>query len=166
AAGIDGIEHGSGLDAATAELMAARGVALVPTLDNLEIFPGLADQAEAKYPLYAAHMRSLYAGRLDAIGRAVEAGVPVYAGTDAGGLRSHGTLAAEIAALARLGGPVFAVGAASWRARAWLGQPGLEEGAPADLVLYDADPRADLGVLRDPLAVILRGRIVAGRLAR
>ena len=29
-----------------------------------------------------------------------------------------------------------------WGARAWLGRPGLEEGADADLVVYAADPRA------------------------
>jgi imidazolonepropionase-like amidohydrolase len=97
------------------------------------------------------------------IGQAIEAGVPVYTGTDAGGNRAHGTLPAEIEALARLGGAEFALGAAAWRARGWLGHPGLVEGAPADLVLYDADPRRDLRVLHHPTAVILRGRVVAGR---
>ena len=30
----------------------------------------------------------------------------------------------------------FALGAASWNARAWLGHPGIENGAPADLVVF------------------------------
>ena len=30
-----------------------------------------------------------------------------------------------------------------------------------DFVVYDADPRADLTVLRRPVAVVLRGRVVA-----
>ena len=52
-----------------------------------------------------------------------------------------------------------ALGAASWRAREWLGwNATLDEGAPADLVVYDADPLADLSVLRRPACVMLRGR--------
>ncbi|MDR1387229.1 MAG: amidohydrolase family protein [Propionibacteriaceae bacterium] len=162
AAGVDCVEHGTGLDQATLAEMARRQVALVPTLDNLDIFPGLADQAEAKFPRYAAHMRHLYAGRLQVMRRAVEAGVPIYAGSDAGGSRHHGTLPAEVAALAGLGGADFALGAASWRARAWLGRPGLEEGAPADLVCFAADPRRDPAVLGHPALVLLDGRPVAG----
>ena len=56
----------------------------------------------------------------------------------------------------------FALGAASWRAREWLGADSLEEGASADLVVFDADPRQHLGVLREPRLVILRGRVVRG----
>ena len=42
----------------------------------------------------------------------------------------------------------------------WLGRPGLEEGAPADLVVYDEDPRADVRVLAAPRRVVLNGRVV------
>jgi imidazolonepropionase-like amidohydrolase len=34
------------------------------------------------------------------------------------------------------------------------------EGAPADLVVYDRDPREDLTVLREPRRIVLRGRVV------
>jgi len=157
AAGIDGIEHGTGLDAETLALMAERGVALVPTMVNLENFPAFAEAGEAKFPAYAAHMRALHARRFETIGAAVEAGVPVFAGTDAGGQVAHGLIATEAGLLARVGGAHFALGAASWRAREWLGQPGPVEGAPADLVVYAADPRTDIGVLRHPSLVLLRG---------
>jgi imidazolonepropionase-like amidohydrolase len=159
-AGIDGIEHGTGLDGSTISLMAEHGVALVPTLVNLENFPAFADAGEAKFPRYAAHMRALHARRFATIGAAVEAGVPVFAGTDAGGTISHGLVGTEIGMLARIGGPEFALGAASWRARAWLGAPPVTDGAWADLVVYDADPRLDPGVTRHPSLVILRGRVV------
>jgi imidazolonepropionase-like amidohydrolase len=96
------------------------------------------------------------------MGLAVEAGVPIYAGSDAGGERAHGSLAGEVEALASLGGADFALGAASWRARAWLGRPALEEGAPADLICLAADPRRDPSVLRHPALVVLDGRPVAG----
>ena len=160
-AGIDGIEHGTGLDAATIELMAERRVALVPTLVNLENFPAFADAGEAKFPAYAAHMRTLHARRFETIGAAIEAGVPVFAGTDAGGSISHGLVGTEIGMLARLGGAEFALGAASWRAREWLGAPPVIDGAWADLVVYAGDPRVDPGITRHPSLVILRGRVVA-----
>lgn len=159
-AGIDGIEHGTGLDAATIELMAERGVALVPTLINMANFPDFAAQGEAKFPRYAAHIRALHDRLDDTVGAAMDAGVPVYAGTDAGGLMGHGLLAKEIAALGRLGGAEFALGAASWRARDWLRAEALTDGASADLVVYGVDPRVDLGVVADPRLILLRGRVV------
>lgn len=162
AAGIDGIEHGTGLDAATIEVMAANQVALVPTMVNLENFTAFADAGQEKFPRYAAHMRDLHARRFQTLGAAVEAGVPVYAGTDAGGSIDHGLIGAEAALLAQLGGTDFALGAASWRAREWLGAPAVSEGGWADLVVFDADPRQDIAVLAHPKLVILRGRVVRG----
>ena len=87
-------------------------------------------------------MRELHAGARDVVRRAAEAGVPVYAGTDAGGGIRHGRIADEVAALHAAGVP-DALGAASWAARAWLGRPAVELGAPADLVVYRDDPRTD-----------------------
>ena len=161
-AGIDGIEHGTGLDSDTIELMAQRQVALVPTMINLEKFPSFADAGQEKFPRYAAHMRNLYDRRWQTLGAAIEAGVPVFAGTDAGGSIDHGLIGAEAALLATLGGTDFALGAASWRAREWLGAPALRDGAWADLVVFDADPRADIAVLAHPKLVVLRGRVVRG----
>ncbi len=155
-AGIDCIEHGTGLTDDLIDEMARRGTALVPTLINVENFPGIADGAR-RFPSYAAHMRELYAGARDVVRRAAEAGVPVYAGTDAGGGIRHGRIADEVAALHAAGVP-DALGAASWRARSWLGRPGVAPGAPADLIVYRDDPRSDPGVLRHPELVLLRGR--------
>ncbi len=164
-AGIDGIEHGTGLEDDTIQAMADRQVALVPTLCNLEIFPGIADQAEEKFPTYAAHMRDMYARRDDTFRKAHEAGVPIYAGTDAGGTGPHGRVGHEIEALGRIGGADLALGAASWAARDWLGRPCLEEGAPADLVVFPEDPRINLGIARHPALIVLRGRVVRPRFA-
>src|SRR6201991_347129 len=50
--GIDCIEHGTGLTDDNIELMVQHGTALVPTLINVENFPGIADAA-GKYPTYA-----------------------------------------------------------------------------------------------------------------
>ena len=56
--------------------------------------------------------------------------------------------------------PVDALVAASTTARAFLGEPGPEEGAPADLVVYRQDPRNDPEVLSRPEAIVFGGRRV------
>jgi len=92
---------------------------------------------------------------------AFEAGVPIYCGTDAGGWVPHGRVADEILALHEAGLPAeAALAAGSWAARRWLGHPGLEEGAPADFVVVERDPRADLGALREPVRIVLRGGVL------
>ncbi|MEU5976686.1 amidohydrolase family protein [Streptomyces sp. NPDC047315] len=160
-AGIDCVEHATGLTDDTIPLFAERGVAIVPTLVNIATFPSLADGGEAKFPDWAAHMRRLHARRYDTVRNAYDAGIPVFVGTDAGGSLPHGLVAAEVAELAKAGiPPLEALAATTWKARAWLGRPALEEGAPADLVVYGSDPRADVRVLADPLRVVLNGRIV------
>ena len=139
--------------------MVEHGTALVPTLINIENFPGIADGA-AKFPTYARHMRDLYERCYPRIAAAREAGVPIYAGTDAGSMVVHGRIADEIDALKGIGmSPTEALGAASWRAREWLGRAGLEHGAPADLVCYSEDPRQGAAVVNQPDVVILRGRV-------
>ena len=62
-AGIDGIEHGTGLSPDLIALMAERRVSMVPTLVNIDNFPMYADQGEARFPTYAAHMRVLHERR-------------------------------------------------------------------------------------------------------
>ena len=162
-AGIDGIEHGTGITDDVIELMAQRQVALVPTMIQLEHFESFAAAGEVKYPRYAAHMRALYATRRERIGAAYEAGVPIYAGTDAGGYQPHGRIADEVLALSEILGREDALGAASWRARRWLDHPAtITDGTPADLVIFDSDPRGDLTELARPRHVILRGRRLGG----
>lgn len=161
AAGIDCLEHGTGLTEDLLAELAGRGTALVPTLVNIENFPSFAAAGEAKFPAYAAHLRRLHAGVTGMVTGAYEAGVTIYAGTDAGGSLGHGLIAEEIVALAAAGLPAeAALAAGSWAARSWLGLPGIEPGAPADLVVYHSDPRADLSVLGRPSRIVLRGRVV------
>ena len=71
-------------------------------------------------------------------------------------------IASEIELLARVGGNDFALGAASWNARRWLGHPGIEEGAPADIVIFADDPRVTISTVREPVLIILNGRVVGG----
>ncbi|WP_367324099.1 amidohydrolase family protein [Streptomyces sp. HUAS ZL42] len=159
--GIDCIEHATGLTQELIPLFASRGVAIVPTLVNIATFPQLAAGGETRFPRWADHMRRLHDRRYDTVRAAYDAGVPVYVGTDAGGHLAHGLVAGEVAELVRAGIPrVEALAATTWAARSWLGRPGLEEGAAADLVVYETDPRADVRVLAAPRRVVLNGRIV------
>lgn len=160
-AGIDCVEHATGLTDDTIPLFAERGVAIVPTLVNIATFPDLAAGGEEKFPRWSAHMRRLHARRYETVRNAYDAGVPVFVGTDAGGSLAHGLVADEVAELVTAGIPaVAALSATTWGAREWLGRPGLEEGAPADLVVYDEDPRADVRALAAPRRIVLRGRVV------
>lgn len=160
-AGVDCVEHGTGLDDQLIEQMARQDIALVPTLINLANFPKYAAQGQAKFPTYSAHMMALHDRRLETIGKAREAGVQIYCGTDAGGVVDHGRVVDEIESLTELGGAQFALGAASWRARLWLGAGVLQPGDPADFIVLAEDPLTRPASLRRPKRVILRGAQVA-----
>ncbi len=121
-AGIDCIEHGTGLSLHLIDQMADRGVALVPTVMQTEKFPEYAEAGASRFPAYSATMTELFAHRREVLMSAYEAGVPLYAGSDGGGVARHGNLAGEVLALAAMGDPGGdALAAASWRAREWLG---------------------------------------------
>jgi len=114
---------------------------------------------------FSADSREWMRATLDAqpatVARAHAAGVTVLAGTDAG-QGPHGVIVDQIMMLAEAGLPVTAaIGAASWTALRWLGLACLEPGAPADLVLYDADPRIGLDALRRPALIVIDGQVIA-----
>jgi imidazolonepropionase-like amidohydrolase len=161
--GIDCIEHGTGLGTDLIDEMVANGVALVPTARQLANFPDYAQAGRSRFPAYAEHMDRLFETRRQVIGAAYDAGVPIYAGTDAGGVLPHGLIAEEVVELASYGlSRADALGAASWQARSWLGlDDNLAEGTTADLVVYGSDPLEDLTVLAKPARVVLRGAVVA-----
>ncbi|KRE61671.1 amidohydrolase family protein [Nostocoides sp. Soil756] len=161
AAGTDCVEHATGLIPDSIEAFARQGIAIVPTLVNIDTFPRIAEPAREKFPAYHRHMLDLYARRYETVAAAREAGVHVYVGTDAGGSLPHGLVGQEVERLTRCGfSALEALDAATWGARAWLGRPGLGEGEEADLVVYPSDPREDVGVLAHPTLVVVRGRAV------
>lgn len=159
-AGVDSIEHGTGLTAEMIPELANRRTALVPTLVNVATFPEIAASA-SRFPRYAARIRRLHSTSVRRFQNAHDAGVPIYAGTDAGGTIEHGRIVDEIRALHAAGmSRCDALAAGSWRARDWLGLPGITEGAPADLLVFDSDPRADLGALNSPVRIVLKGNLI------
>jgi imidazolonepropionase-like amidohydrolase len=128
--------------------MAARGIAWTPTLTALlEPLPtdGSREGRERRERLLE-NDRAMLA-------EAVTSGVRILAGTDCAG-----TLSDEVRHLVAFGlTPVHALRAATTDARAFLGMPSLADGAPADVVTFDGDPRDDPDVLADPAAVVLNG---------
>ncbi|MGH3656956.1 MAG: amidohydrolase family protein [Micromonosporaceae bacterium] len=161
-AGVDSVEHGTGLSTDLVDEMARRGTVLVPTMINIARFPDIAAAADQKFPGYAEHMRALHQRFPSVVRAAYQAGVPIRVGTDAGGSIGHGLAAEEMLLLEQAGMSATEVlAAASWGAREWLGFPGLVEGGLADLVVYPSDPRRDLRVVRNPSRVVLKGRIIA-----
>lgn len=156
AAGVDSLEHGMGLDPALLNDMAAQGTWFTPTLSTFQkSLPSVRKREDSPRKRWYVNGTTAHPGLVAA---AAEAGVRVLAGTDS---LPHGRIVDEVRALADAGmRPHDALAAASWSARTYLGLPGLEPGAPADAVVYAADPRTDLGQLAEPVAVILRGRRV------
>jgi imidazolonepropionase-like amidohydrolase len=160
AAGFDSLEHATFMELDQLEAVAAAGTAIVPTM---LIADGIVDAVKAfgADAAAVADTRRRLAAQGSVVRALVERGVTVLAGTDAG-MVPHGLVAAEISLLLAAGlSPEQALGAGSWSARTYLGLPGLEEGAPADIVAYADDPRADVEVLRRPVFVMLDGRRVA-----
>jgi imidazolonepropionase-like amidohydrolase len=155
-AGVDSIEHGMHLDPDLLDQMAAQQTALVPTL---AVFGGNADQVQARPSSPGRDWWwSGWERLLPTVRAAHEAGVLVLAGTDSA---PFGTIAKEIEWLVRAGLPAeYAIAGGSWKARSWLGLPGLVDGASADIVVFDADPIENPAVLAHPRRIILRGRIV------
>ena len=152
---VDSLEHGMCLDPGLLPQMASQGTALTPTLSaitgSLAVVRQRPDSPRKDWYLAGATMH----GQLAAA--AAEAGVTILAGTDS---RPCGRVIDEIRALTEAGVPPHqAIGAASWAARSYLGLAGLTDDAPADAVVYAADPRLDLSQLAAPRAVVLRGRV-------
>ncbi|WP_336249914.1 amidohydrolase family protein [Stomatohabitans albus] len=159
--GIDGIEHATGMTETTVGLVADHQVAVVPTLININTFESIVASAREKFPTYARHMQALYDRRYQTIHMAHEAGVPLFAGTDAGSAITHGRIGEELVELTKAGlSHTEALAAGCWHARKWLGYAGLEEGEWADAMVVPQDPREQVVVCQHPRAVLRRGRSV------
>src|SRR3954463_7916927 len=74
-AGVDSVEHGTGLSLDLIDEMARRGTALVPTMINIRTFGTIADQARGKFAGYADHMIALRDRFPSVVRAAHEAGV-------------------------------------------------------------------------------------------
>jgi imidazolonepropionase-like amidohydrolase len=158
-AGFDSIEHGTFMEESQLAHLAAQGIAWTPTRSIDTLVRSMV--REMNWPTEAiADLDRGFDAQPARVAAAVDAGVTILAGTDAGAV-PHGTIGTEISLLREAGVPSdLALGAASWTARSFLGLPNIDEGAPADLVAYREDPRTDVDVLREPAVRMLGGKLI------
>ena len=128
--------------------MADRGVFLVPTL-TVYVY-----HSESQAPHVRARARALHDHHLNTVRRAIELGVPIAAGTDAGG-HGHPKNALELGYLVDAGLTTMqALRAGTQWAAQCLGLGDelgtLEPGRLADVVVVDGNPLDDMKVLLEP----------------
>lgn len=163
-AGARCVEHGTDLDEPTAALMAARGVALVPTFAVVERL--LHDPAAAGLDESA---RDRVAGVRERMARALavakEAGVRIGLGSDLIG-PAQDRRGEELGLRAQLETPMDALVAATKTNAEIIGLAEVGVIAPgkqADLVLWNGNPLEDPNIFADPanaVLVVQAGRVV------
>jgi len=161
-AGVDSIEHGCYLDAEPMLMakMAAQGTFFVPTL-TVYVY-----HRESASPHVRARAVALYPHHVASVQRALELGVPIAAGTDAGG-HGHPKNALELKYLVEAGlTPMQALRSATQWAAQCLGFERdlgtIEQGRLADLVVVNGNPLTDVTLLLDParIELVLKGGVV------
>lgn len=162
-AGIDSIEHGSFLDDEALSMMQAKGTVYIPTLmaswwiaDRLERGTYYPPAVEAKARLAIASVNAV-------VRKAVERGVIIGLGTDAG-VYPHGKNAHEFALLVNDGlTPAAALRAGTIVDAELLGlsqQIGtLESGKLADIVAVPGDPLSDIRQTEKVFFVMRNGQV-------
>jgi len=170
-AGVDSIEHGSFMDRDTAGRMRESGTYLVPTMS---VYRAMSEGGpELGAPEYIRRKTAdvLEASR-EAFRLALEAGVPVAAGTDCGAPgHPHGTLPEELMLMVESGAsPIQALRFGTSAAADLLGLGdevgSLEPGKRADLLAVDGDPTSEILALREVRLVLRDGSGVEGRYSR
>ena len=172
-AGLDSLEHGRFISDEQFEMMAERGVYLVPTLspEGRAMEYGREATGMTKDEDWEWFLRANDA-MYDTVARAHKIGVKVAAGSDAAmPFVRHGENAYELELLVRAGmTPMEAIVAATKVGSEVLDMANeigtVEAGKYADLVVVDGDPLADIKILQDLTRikkVIKGGQIVVSR---
>jgi imidazolonepropionase-like amidohydrolase len=164
---VDSIEHAALAEDRDLERMAELGIWLVPTLSVTHRLKEALDRDPNALPAYsAAKLPGVLAAQRRSFKKAIECGVKIAMGTDAGAMghaentRELGYMVAggmtpmqSIMASTKMGGQLLGMGDV-------LGT--LEPGRLADLILVDGDPLADIGVVAQPdrVKLVMKGGVV------
>ncbi len=163
-AGVDSVEHGTFIEEDIARLMKARGISLVPTLS---VYDRMARNEDGIGQELSGLARHIWEAKIARIGPAVDAGVRLGVGTDAGGYFPADDLCTELSLMVQFLGfkPEQAITIASRDNAELLGiatETGtLEVGKSADLLLVDGDPLRDVAAVRRVQFVMTRGKLVS-----
>ena len=161
-AGIDTIEHGTGATRGQSERMVEQGVAMVPTLVPLVALR----QRELDLPRDLMKRANEVADlQSESVATAIEVGVRVLPGTDAGTpFNPPGGLVQEMELLTDLGMSNNDVIVAATSAAAdtfdWDDVGVLKTGNVADLLLVDENPLDGLGTLSWPATIVQDGVVI------
>lgn len=154
-AGVHSIDHGTILTDEAIAAMRERGTYLVPTVFQWSLEYDLPPEIEEKNEYMKGFVD-------ESVRAAIEAGVPIALGTDAG-VFEHGRNAEEFGALVERGmSPAEAIRAGTVAAADLLGVDDRGRIAPgllADLVAVARDPLTDVRVLEDVRFVMKGGEI-------
>lgn len=175
-AGIDTLEHGTFLDEVQADLMAQRGIYLVPTLLNSYFrSQGAGDPVLKEREEQLRRMGIRIPAPEERIALAKRHGIKVLAGTDCGGNTRavFGLHGVEVYMLARCGlTNMEAIVAATGGAAEAMGLADkvgiIRPGLAADILVVDGDPLQDISVLapfNSRIEMVIKdGRIVSHHL--
>lgn len=156
-AGVDGIEHGTGMTRDHLLEAAARGILVTPTVHQIRRFPEFAAKG-ARFATYVERMLGMDAVRREHLALMVEVGTHFLMGSDTAENVAEVNLVDELIDAVDDGMPADVVmAAASYAGRARIGFDVWSAGEPADVVIYREDPEINIETLRNPLAVFAGG---------
>ncbi len=157
-AGVASIEHGSMLTDEIMDLMVEKGTYLVPTTYLVDVI-----DMDALPPLVRGKAEEILPHARRSIERAIERGVPIAFGTDAG-VFPHGDNAGEFGIYVGMGmSELDALRTATIHAADLLDTPDrgrLAEGMLADVIAVPGNPLDDIEVTKDVRFVMLGGRVI------
>lgn len=169
--GVRSLEHGTEISAPTAQLLAQKGVFVVPTLVVMDVLRrhgkdlSLPEAGREK-------LQGVYERMATSIQTCIEHGVRLGLGADLLDTRFHRLQGWELSMRAELSGPIDVLRSATSINAELLQMQGklgcIQPGAYADLLLVDGDPTRDLRLFRQPeqtlLLILKAGEVVLSRL--
>jgi imidazolonepropionase-like amidohydrolase len=160
-AGADTIEHGYAGTAEVFKTMAAKHIALCPTIAASEAYAHYFQHWDGQEPAPESVQENRRSFRL-----ALQTGVPICMGGDVG-VFTHGQNWLEMEAMQRAGMPAAEVMIAATSGNARIlhltDRGAIRPGLLADIVAVEGDPTRDVSAVRNIRLVIKGGHIVKGK---